>query len=84
MQIVASRQVVFLVGAAGSGTGSRNEGRMREHQLACALLDGFEKQLGLTSECRGQGVGRAALLLALKATQVAIVSWVMIRSQARS
>lgn len=59
VQIVASRQVVLFVGAAGSGTGSRNEGSMRSHQLACALLDGFEKQLGLTSQCRGQGVGRS-------------------------
>lgn len=44
MQAVASRQVVLLLGAAGPETGSRNKGRLREHQLACALVNGLEVQ----------------------------------------
>lgn len=45
VRVVLSRQAVLLLGAPGPGTGSRNQGRLREHQL------------GLASQCRVTGLG---------------------------
>lgn len=55
---VASRQVVLLLGAASSETIFRNQGRLCEHQLACALLlEGLEGRGGLDSQGRRRGSG---------------------------
>lgn len=49
---VASRQVVLLFGEVGAVTGCRARGRLRENQLACALVDGYEDEAGLAGQSR--------------------------------